>query len=392
MRAGAGDILELVGELHAGVADEDCWLRGLDRICDNLGGQLLMGSLYNGRPYEVIGHRMLESLLVDLRGPLGNPFTNPWVASAWQLPLRRAVTTDAIGGQARLRESRLWTEAYERAGVDHSLGVILERQPDRLVACLIHRAGDDFTSDEQRWFDAVAPHLARAWRVRSAVEGWKSLAAEMAAVLDQLERGVVITGETGAVRYANRAAERMLSAGDGIDATGGHLRGVRPSDTQALTSMIERATRTSIGRDGKAVDALALPRSDDRPALAVVAEPLAPSHGERLGQSGRKGAILFISDSAASSGPPPERLQLVYSLTAAEAQLAARLTQGVKLAAAAAAIGITANTAKTHLKAIYEKIGVNKQTDFIRRVIADVGGLADESAHGPPRTIEPGIL
>jgi DNA-binding CsgD family transcriptional regulator len=90
-----------------------------------------------------------------------------------------------------------------------------------------------------------------------------------------------------------------------------------------------------------------------------------------------------VGNADASCAPPPERLQFVYNLSAAEAAFTCRVLRGDGVSAASAALGISENTGKTHLKAVFEKVGVTRQAELVRRVIADVGGLCDGGGHGP---------
>ena len=240
-----------------------------------------------------------------------------------------------------------------------------------------------FQSAELKAFDKVIPHLARAWRVKRALAELETLAGTLRYVLDRLDRAIVVAGPNGQVRFANRAADLLLSRGDGIDARQGRIRAMTPHHTKALLSMIHRAAETGMGGECVAVDALAIPGAkDDRP-LAVVAEPLAPPHSDALGHSGDPGAILFISDSEASTRPPVEHLRIVYGLTPAEARLTSLVVQGHGVASAAAELGVSPNTAKYHLKTIFEKVGVSRQSQLVRRVLADVGGLAEPEKMRP---------
>lgn len=122
---------------------------------------------------------------------------------------------------------------------------------------------------------------------------------------------------------------------------------------------------------------MALPSRDDNAPLAVVAEPLAPAHSDRIGHAAAAGAILFIGDSAESRSPSAERIRVVYDLTPPEARLASAIVRGEGLVSAGRILGSSPNTAKYHLKAVFGKIGVASQAQLVRRVLADVGGLAE---------------
>jgi DNA-binding CsgD family transcriptional regulator len=69
-------------------------------------------------------------------------------------------------------------------------------------------------------------------------------------------------------------------------------------------------------------------------------------------------------------------LRELYTLTAVEARLATRLSQGQSVEEAAAEMGVTVNTARAYLKRIYSKIGVRRQSDLIRRLLLGLSGLS----------------
>ena len=68
---------------------------------------------------------------------------------------------------------------------------------------------------------------------------------------------------------------------------------------------------------------------------------------------------------------------MVYGLTPAEARMASAIVDGGGVASAARALNLSSNTAKYHLKAVFGKVGVSTQVQLVRRVMADVGGLAE---------------
>ncbi len=374
------DILSLVGQLHEGVVDDEAWTRGLDSACEMIGiAGLLLGAVEEGRLGSIVGHRMPEEGIALVSRSLATAAENPWVDATDVQPLRRPVTVSALGGQQALERTPLWKEFYRPFGIGESAGAVLERQPAATEVVVIGRTVGQpgFRSSELNAFGTLIPHLARAWRVRRSLAEWEALAGTLTFILDRLERAIVVTGADGHIRFANRAADQLLSRGDGLDATRGRIRAARSYYSDALATLIERAARTGLGAESVAVDALSIPCANDSPPLAIVAEPLAPAHSERLGHSAAPGAVLFISDSEASTRPSADRLRLVYRLTPAEAQLASLIVDGHGLESAASALGVSPNTAKYHLKSVFGKVGVSRQTQLVRRVLADVGGLAE---------------
>ncbi len=77
-------------------------------------------------------------------------------------------------------------------------------------------------------------------------------------------------------------------------------------------------------------------------------------------------AVAFISDPETQPLAKLELLRSLFRLSKKEAELAAKVSVGEKLSVAAAALGITYETARTYLKSAFAKLGVSRQTELAR--------------------------
>lgn len=82
-------------------------------------------------------------------------------------------------------------------------------------------------------------------------------------------------------------------------------------------------------------------------------------------------ALVLLHDPDRRSRPDPEALRRVHGLTPAEARLAAALCDGLTLADHALREGVSQTTLKSHLKAVFGKLEVNRQTDLVGRLTGD---------------------
>lgn len=69
----------------------------------------------------------------------------------------------------------------------------------------------------------------------------------------------------------------------------------------------------------------------------------------------------------------PVSVQKAFGLTRSEGRLAGNLANGVTVQDHAALQGITINTARTILKSVFAKVGVERQADLIRIVLSFSG-------------------
>ena len=90
---------------------------------------------------------------------------------------------------------------------------------------------------------------------------------------------------------------------------------------------------------------------------------------EQFAERGPIAAIFVTDPEMPLHSGNHQQLRELYSLTAGEARLAAWLLQGKSVEEAAAAMGITGNTARADLKRVYQKTGVRRQPELMRRLL-----------------------
>ena len=98
--------------------------------------------------------------------------------------------------------------------------------------------------------------------------------------------------------------------------------------------------------------------------------------------AGGRAVLICISDPAAAASHPTATLAALFSLTAAEARLAADLREGLSLKAAAARRGVSVNTTRAQLTSIFAKTGTHRQSELMRLLMAH-GGLESDGARLP---------
>jgi DNA-binding CsgD family transcriptional regulator len=76
--------------------------------------------------------------------------------------------------------------------------------------------------------------------------------------------------------------------------------------------------------------------------------------------------VVLIKDPQVDSTRSIADFIKAYGLTQAEARLLRILSNGHGLFEAAQELGITRNTARTHMRNIYAKVGTHRQSDLVR--------------------------
>jgi DNA-binding CsgD family transcriptional regulator len=94
---------------------------------------------------------------------------------------------------------------------------------------------------------------------------------------------------------------------------------------------------------------------------ALEADPLAPA------------TLLFILDPEISVGTVEAELRQLYGLTSMEACLANLLMGGKALDECCEILDIRRSTARTHLQHLFEKVGVQRQSELVSLLLKSIG-------------------
>jgi DNA-binding CsgD family transcriptional regulator len=84
---------------------------------------------------------------------------------------------------------------------------------------------------------------------------------------------------------------------------------------------------------------------------------------------------IFLRNPESKEQGSLDIVRRLFDLTHAEASLALLLANGMTLDEAAEQLNIRRNTARAHLRSIFSKMGVTRQTELVRLVLNSVAQL-----------------
>ncbi|MDB5394590.1 MAG: transcriptional regulator, LuxR family [Rhodospirillales bacterium] len=190
--------------------------------------------------------------------------------------------------------------------------------------------------------------------------------------LDILPVGVMILDSRNRPVIANRYARDLFPAWRGV--MGGltallrqqqlDYAGCRRQATQHQAIDGNASTSRTAAMDTSRL--ILIPRPGELRPLPAVMFNLGAT-GEESGDESLN--VVFFSDPDHEIVINRDRVRDIYGLTLAEARLAGLLAEGRHLRAAAAQLGITFETARTHLKRIFSKTTTTSQADLVRLLL-----------------------
>jgi DNA-binding CsgD family transcriptional regulator len=227
----------------------------------------------------------------------------------------------------------------------------------------------------------VAPHVARALSLHRQLAVAAARADGLTAVLDCFATAVLLLDARGRLLQTNQRAAHVLSAPDGLLASGGRLSCRAAGDASRLEMLVARAIPRT-GEPRREAGFMAVARGHGRRPLGVFVAPLTTA-GLAL-DCDAAAAVIFAFDPEERLPGPAEVVRDCLGLTLGEARLAVVLARGADVTAAAGELGISIHTARTHLKRALAKTDARRQSDLVRLVLATPASLACSAAVSSP--------
>ncbi len=285
------------------------------------------------------------------------------------LPQDRVVTVQELIGEANWRKSEFYKQFLKPLDILHALGADIRTDDGiecRLRVARPHRERP-FSENDKALCTVVLPHLKRAVRLHSQLEVVDSERRLYAGTVDRMLVGTVMLDETGSVLKSNPVADEMIRDGDGLRLVDGALRADVAGENRELQRLVRQALN---GGTPAVVNALSITRKSARGKLGVLIRSL-PNAGSSKTKR-RPSVALFIRDAERKSEASREMVRRLFDLTPAESSLALALANGLTLDEAADELNIRKNTARAHLRSIFSKTGVTRQTTLVRVLLSSV--------------------
>jgi DNA-binding CsgD family transcriptional regulator len=352
--------------------DDDCWpelLRALSAACGGMGSlvagfsfaQPARGFLVNGGLDPDVGQLFVQRYQNNL-----------WVQAVLALrPEDGAIDTAALVDPRAVQATEFYSDVLAPQGIRTMtpLGLPLGSGFDTGSISIAFDGRDDAaprTSVEL--LNLMAPYLRRAIKANLKLQATDARANGLAAALDGMPSAALLVSQSARVLFSNRRAEVLLAEADGLSVLDRQLVASRPGATRTLRRMIGDAARAALGKLPNGPDALALARPSGAPALSVLVTPVGELRAE-LSLPDKPAALLIVTDpqeSAVPSDHAVERLGALFNLTPTEARVAVHVALGMSGPEAAAQLGIGPGTVQAHLKSIFAKTGVRRQSGLAR--------------------------
>lgn len=270
------------------------------------------------------------------------------------------------GRMPAFQESRLYKEYLAPIDVTHMIMHDVFNGEDVIFRIAVTRTSrqKNFGATERQLLQQLSPHLQRAADLRGRFAAKDAMSASAFELAGKLSIGCVVLNPLRQIIATNVLAGQFLGQPDGLRVENGVLQLGTSETSEALNQALEQAINASAqNNQAHAAVVLNWQRAGDRVAELIVRPVFCANVYNRALQPAAM--LLFQDPGLASSESEETLLREKFGLSKSEAVLGVLLARGHTLNEAAEIRGVSLNTIKTHLRSMYEKLGLHRRSQLI---------------------------
>lgn len=283
----------------------------------------------------------------------------------------RIARSHEICSPEQFEQTVFYQEYFRQLNLFHVIHTTVLKEGDITAHMSLSRAKERgvYVDEEAHLISLLVPHLQRAFRIGQVLESLRLERDLLSQALGKLPQGAIIVSRTGQVMFTNPSAEQILAPEDGLLINRqGSLEATSPSVQKRLRQMIETAGQPESVLPAQCGGLFQLERPSGLRPLSLLIAPLSLeiSHYNFHQPS----VVIFISNPEQQTEAVEDRLRQLYGLTPAEARLTIILMRGANIVESAAELQVSQNTARTHLKRIFQKTRTHRQSELVNLLLS----------------------
>jgi DNA-binding CsgD family transcriptional regulator/PAS domain-containing protein len=287
---------------------------------------------------------------------------DPCLARLQFLPVGAVATRGMLIGDHEFEESAFYQESLKPQRLGDAIFLKVHQTGLTVTG---YRLGSQqrYEANAVRLLSLLAPHICRTIAISEVLNYQAVRLASLEATLNALTSRVYLADRQGCIVFMNQAAEHEVSAGKILRIDNGRLA---PIDRVARSEMSKAITRAVSDEAAASTSQISLGMLDGKTG-SVFATIMALNRGEPSNVAGSLAAavVIFVQDSVLVSPLAGEAFAKLYQLTSSELRVLLAMSPGLGVKEAAALLGISETTAKTHVQHIYAKTFTSKQTELM---------------------------
>jgi DNA-binding CsgD family transcriptional regulator/PAS domain-containing protein len=352
----------LVAQIYEAATEPELWtpfMNTVARVTEARTGVIYSSDLRHGTARMICAHRLDMSRQPDYEKYYNS--IDAFQPRALRLPVGRMWSTHKIITDSELERTEFYSDFLRHMSIFYAAGGVILHDKGTVAIFGLQRSRRDgpFNEETEAWLDNFSPHLRRSIEIGRRIEGARRLGASILDGFANWADAVVIADSEGRILFANPVAEQLLS--DFGLARKGRLSVAARAGAQPLSELIAAAVRCAEGSPTADAPGNCLLAAGGK-LLAVSVLPFRMPAPE----PGMTRAVALLTIRPRNNDRGLRALARRHRLTGAEDRLWRELLAGKALKTIAGETGVSVETLRIHLKHLFHKMGVHRQSELIR--------------------------
>ncbi|CAG9297460.1 bifunctional helix-turn-helix transcriptional regulator/alpha/beta hydrolase [Celerinatantimonas diazotrophica] len=214
-------------------------------------------------------------------------------------------------------------------------------------------------------FKRVFRHLSLAIKITKKLYAAEENHQLLHSLLNRIPVGLILVSEDGTIQSCNSLGNEMLIKSHYLGNSNNKLTLKDPHQNQEMMALIKELSKT------RAFDiqsrGMLIKTHESQLCPMLVITPL-NMHALSIYEKQAKVAV-FLSSSNYENSLELSALADIYQLTPKELRIVEHIVRGISPPNIAKTLHVSYNTVRTQLKSIYQKVGVNKQSELVNRIL-----------------------
>lgn len=300
--------------------------------------------------------------------------TCPWRPELPEKPPGQLYSTylDFSCSQRKFYRTEFFNDWAGKQDIHHGVCGTVWQDEHFTIQLLIQRTRKQgyYSAEETAQINKIVPHLRRAIRLSSQIDGMRAEQHALAQTLDRRALPFAVLDREGGIRYLSSEAESIIADTENLSVKNGKLI---PGNAALRKRLQKLLSQTACGKETKnfsAGEVLTI-RREKLPPLRCLASPSPTGAVSGTPWQSLHGGlcVLYFHDPAMQLEIDADRLAQLLGLSEAESLVAIGVAMGHSPAEIAARRNLSVHTVRTQLKAIYRKTNCSRQSELANLII-----------------------
>ncbi|WP_022941406.1 helix-turn-helix transcriptional regulator [Psychromonas hadalis] len=261
--------------------------------------------------------------------------------------------------------SLIYQDILRHNDIEHHLVLAINIDENEDIFILLTKKADKeaFTLSDKRKLEKLSTDIKRAIKIQKKHANNDTYIRAGLNSLKMQPVGSIIANANNKVFHCNDYAKSILEKKDGLLLLNNYIY------HGTLKASCLLSTKINLTLDADPENMISIKRKDSSHPYQLMVKPFQVRHTPFQAEDNATNMVhIFILDPDKEFNITTTLLQNIFGLTTCEAKLASALTKHCNLKTTQNELNISANTARTHLKHIFQKMNVSSQVELVKLI------------------------